>query len=241
MTKSKVSSSSNNGQSKDRKVDASHTDALVTSLKPMWHQHHQVGLDVRLKTGLLLNEQLGTPEQHFEHGRKVIKRCTEVLGVSQPELSRMRWFAFHFKSLDEMAANHPGLKSWKQVKEILPRLRTGENSTAREAKVTVTNTVKSLNKAKELLSNVKADKPEQEQQLREAFIQLIEAAKHLGIDGVRSDTASSVVPRKAVKRSKPDQASVETMSASGEKPDVPTFHEQLLSAAGYEPETVKSA
>jgi len=105
-------------------------DALLHELWQLWQAHHRRGLEVRHQTGLILNRRFGPPTERQAYGEATLKRYSERLGVSESDLSRMRWFAHRFESLEAMRAEHPQVTSWTAVKELLASLRQPEAAQA---------------------------------------------------------------------------------------------------------------
>jgi len=109
--------------------DARYLDQLAE----LWADYRRCDLGVRYKTGVLLNEQFGDPTTRQKRGDGVLTTAAKRSGQSVSELSRMRNFAHHFKSLDEFVQKH-GTKTWTEVKALLPTLRGG-NTPEQEGKV----------------------------------------------------------------------------------------------------------
>jgi hypothetical protein len=124
----KDSNSASNGASTD--------DLRLQELKELWQTNRREALEVRHKSGLILNDQFGPPTMRQAHGPAVLKHYSACLGIAESELSRMRWFAHHFKSLADLNANHPEVSMWTQVKELLVSLRH-RNDAGRHAKKAV--------------------------------------------------------------------------------------------------------
>jgi len=97
-------------------------DKLIEKLVKLWKAHEGNGLEVRWKTGALLNKQLGAPTKRQPHGKAVLKKAGSRLGISESELSRMRWFAHHFAGLTDFKSKYPDAGSWAKVKDLLPGL-----------------------------------------------------------------------------------------------------------------------
>jgi len=96
---------------------------LFGQLAALWQDHHRQDLKTRHRTGALLNERLGPPDEAQAYGQGILKRAREVSGMAQSELSRMRWFAHLFDTLDRFQKEHSGVKSWTEVKGMLPGLK----------------------------------------------------------------------------------------------------------------------
>jgi hypothetical protein len=203
MKKQVESLSSTNSQSEDHKVDAGNLDVLLSTLCELWRTRHRTGLEVRLQTGSLLNKQFGSPEDRQPYGKGVVKRLTKELGVSQSELSRMRWFAHRFESLEALHADHRDVMTWKQVKEILPSLRPSSSKAVKADKTTpatqttVPSMVMSINEFRKMLSTAKVKTKRQRENLKEAVDAMIEDLNPiLGVNYVRSGETKSDVSDK---------------------------------------------
>jgi len=97
----------------------------LTSLVKQWRAHNTKGLEIRHQTGLLLNAHFGPPTERQTRGEGVLNSAAEQLQTTVSELSRMRWFAVHFRSVEDLNDQHPRVKSWTSVKELLPKLMPG--------------------------------------------------------------------------------------------------------------------
>jgi len=173
-TLSLESSSRNNlkliGSSGESAVDPNRNN-LVSKLVELWSQHHRSGLEVRLQTGQLLNETLGGPAVRQPYGGGVLKDCAAKIGVAVSELSRMRTFASHYASLEDVTQKHPEVTTWTEMKALLPTLtRKGKGTEtkviARKAVVAapsrtpVRRTIKTLKNIHHRLDGVHLDKSE---------------------------------------------------------------------------------
>lgn len=105
---------------------------LIGQLTHLWGPYQKRGLEVRWKTGALLNKRLGLPTERLAHGQHVLKTVAKQLLIAECDLSRMRWFAHLFKSVEDLQEKHPEIRTWTQVKELLaklnPRRSKGEQS-----------------------------------------------------------------------------------------------------------------
>jgi len=95
---------------------------MLSHLADLWKYYDRKGLDVRWQAGKVLNDRLGPPTERLEHGQRVLKKVGEELGIAESDLSRMRWFAHYFASVEDFETQHQGKHSWTQVKELLPSL-----------------------------------------------------------------------------------------------------------------------
>jgi len=92
-------------------------------LAEKWEGARENDLHVRLQTGALLNARYGTPDKRQKRGERVLKEASEQLRLPESELSRLRWFAFHFSSLEDLKQKHSTVTTWAAMKELLPTLR----------------------------------------------------------------------------------------------------------------------
>jgi Txe/YoeB family toxin of Txe-Axe toxin-antitoxin module len=98
--------------------DTRYLDELVE----LWGSHQRADLEVRHRTGQMLNKKFDDPTKRQKRGAAVLKQASERLNIAVSELSRMRNFAHHFPSLDEFVQRH-GAKTWTEVKDLLPALK----------------------------------------------------------------------------------------------------------------------
>jgi hypothetical protein len=94
----------------------------LAALVKRWRSHHEHDLVLRHETGVLLNDRFGDPTQRQRRGSKIIKQASEKLGIDVADMCRLRWFAYRFKSVDDLKQQHPDIKSWTQVRDLLCRL-----------------------------------------------------------------------------------------------------------------------
>lgn len=104
-------------------TDSQANTKLVNDLVGIWRSFQAGGFAVRMKVGKLLNARLRPPTKRLPHGRQVLKKAAEQMHVSEGDLSRMRWFAYHFSSVEEFEGKYPDICSWAEVKRLLPTLR----------------------------------------------------------------------------------------------------------------------
>jgi len=97
-------------------------EQLIGRLAELWQGHHRKDLEIRHRTGVLLNERLGPPTKRQAYGPGILKRVGEECRISQSEISRMRSFALRFDTLERFQKEHPGVSSWTKVKGLLPGL-----------------------------------------------------------------------------------------------------------------------
>jgi len=102
----------------------------LDQLAELWTSHQRAALEVRFRTGKLLNERFGEPTTRQARGAGLLKAAAERLGVAESELSRMRNVAHHFESLEEFVQKH-GTKTWTEVKDLLPALKAAKSEAAK--------------------------------------------------------------------------------------------------------------
>jgi len=124
-----LSSVANSGVNRDQ---AREDQQLLDRLVKLWQSERTRGLEVRHKTGALLNQRLGPPTARQSHGRQVLKKVGEELQVAESELSRMRWLAHLFKDPADVRQGDPKIESWTQFKEKLPSLKPDRGEGARK-------------------------------------------------------------------------------------------------------------
>jgi len=95
----------------------------LAELAKQWGNARDNDLEVRHRTGQLLNERYGKPDKRQKRGPGVLLAVVQQLGVAQSELSRMRRFAFHFTSAADMKGKHPDVVTWTAVKTLLTTLK----------------------------------------------------------------------------------------------------------------------
>lgn len=101
---------------------------FVDQVMALWAPLQDRGLEVRFNTGLLVNRRIGNPDKRQPHSGRVIKALSLRLHKSESELSRMRWFAFLFTSFENFRKEFPNVRTWTQVKDLITRLRNGEEN-----------------------------------------------------------------------------------------------------------------
>lgn len=127
----------NSSDSSDSKGDltvALANDSVFTRINKIWESHRKQGLEDRHRTGVLLNEKFGRPNVRQPYGAKLLKAYSARLGIAVSELSRMRGFAKRFVSVEDMKTQHPDVKTWTQVKELLASSRKNETRQAEPPK-----------------------------------------------------------------------------------------------------------
>jgi len=102
-------------------------------LAERWYFQGTENLELRYQLGELLNQQYGGPTTRQQRGAGTLEREAERLGVHVSEISRMRKFAFHFKSFEDFKMAHPEA-TWTTVKgKILPKLKSEDEKQEKES------------------------------------------------------------------------------------------------------------
>jgi hypothetical protein len=140
----------------EKKKDAK----VLAQLSKIWNVWNRQGLEARHRTGVLLNQRLGSPADRQAYGQRFLEKVAKHLGLTQGELSRMRWFAFHFESLNKLRRKHLAVTTWSDVKELLPKLNgTSSNGSDRNVK-TPANPRKVESLFERLTTSLKAARPD---------------------------------------------------------------------------------
>jgi hypothetical protein len=92
-------------------------------LAVQWQNARETDLEIRHQTGALLNKRYGSPEKRLTRGKEIMLEVAGQLQVAQSELSRMRRFAFHFTSAEDMRQKYPDVVNWTAVKVLLTTLK----------------------------------------------------------------------------------------------------------------------
>jgi len=103
--------------------DGTNNKVSFQQLSRRWKSSHREDLKLRHFTGLWLNDQHGPPTSRQDYGKGTLRKYQTSLGVGESDVSRMRWFAHEFKSVEDLKAKHPKATSWTKVKEVLAKLR----------------------------------------------------------------------------------------------------------------------
>jgi len=106
---------------------------FIDDLVELWASHRKSDLDVRHRTGQLLNARFGDPTKRHKRGTGLLKQAAERLQITVSELSRMRWFAHLAESPSEFVQRH-SLTTWSDVRAFLPKLKPQKLSPAGKAK-----------------------------------------------------------------------------------------------------------
>jgi len=94
---------------------------MLSQLAKLWEPLHPQELAARWNTGKLLNELLGPPTKRQAYGDSVLDKAAKHTGLARTELSRMRWFAHLAPEMDRVLKKYK-VRTWSQVKELLPKL-----------------------------------------------------------------------------------------------------------------------
>lgn len=108
-------------------------DRALSDIAGRWKTHQDQDLGIRHETGVLLNRRLGAPGKRQSRGKEVIKQVAQQLGIDQSDVSRLRSFAHHFESIDDLKRHHPDADSWRKVKVLLPSLTGSKRETSTES------------------------------------------------------------------------------------------------------------
>jgi len=173
---------------------------LVDRLVDLWRENWKRDLEVRLQTGLLLNEHFGHPDSERQaRGQEVLKMVAERLQTSQSEISRMRRFALYFKSLEELKDKNPDVDNWTHVKALLPTLKHGGKGTVSKAgslPAILSGLTKSLQNLVSRVSQVQKDPGDE---WRQDFVEMLQEFAeavpdclkvHLVVTTVKEDIAA---------------------------------------------------
>jgi len=96
--------------------------AELEILAQEWNTAREADLALRHKTGELLNRKFGSPEQRQKRRDGGLGEAAKKLGITTGELSRLRWFAARFESIQDFRRQHPDVKTWSAVRELLASL-----------------------------------------------------------------------------------------------------------------------
>jgi hypothetical protein len=173
-----------NQQSPEPQKRAAEEAQMLDRLAQIWQTCRKRDLESRRQMGELLNEQLGPPTQSQDYGAGTLKKASKRLRISESELSRMRWFAYHFASLAALKKARRDADTWSKVKTELARRnpkggqRTGGSRPAEDQAPSVGRLVRSLGSAVAQLTRLVSELAEQDEAaVLEAFRQLQEAAQ----------------------------------------------------------------
>jgi len=126
-------------------------DHLLKKLEQLWQSRNEHDLDIRRQMGELLNKRYGPPtEKGQTYGKKVLERAAKRLGLTKGDLSRLRGFALHYETL----MKRHKVKTWSEVKKVLPTL-TSEGK-QRKAKASSTKKNKACRSVRKAESSLKA-------------------------------------------------------------------------------------
>jgi hypothetical protein len=97
--------------------------AWLDWLEQVWRGDGRGWFAKRRAIGVALNTRINLPYVRARRGaRKVLADVSGRLGVAVAELQRMRWLAYHYRTLKEVRATRPGVNSWEALKKADARL-----------------------------------------------------------------------------------------------------------------------
>ena len=160
----------------------------LTQLAIRWNKHCEEDLALRHETGKLFNLKYGSPATRQTRGHGILKEAAERLGIDMSDISRTRWFANRFQSIQDLKQQHPNVQSWTQVRDLLGRLSkdkpAGKSPVVGKAAVPLRKVRSALDT---LTASLKAlgdlpDDPKARNELVEKFQEVVRALPHgLGI------------------------------------------------------------
>lgn len=106
---------------------------FIDDLVELWTSHRKCALEVRHRTGQLLNARFDDPTKRHKRGTGLLKQAAKRLQIAVSELSRMRWFAHLAESPSEFVQRY-SLTTWRDVKASLPKLKPQKLSPASKVK-----------------------------------------------------------------------------------------------------------
>jgi hypothetical protein len=176
-------------------------------LAERWRAQREADLDLRRETGDVLNERIGPPTERQKRGAQVLKDAAKELGTTQSELSRMRWFAHLFPSLDDLRQHHQAVTTWTSVKELLPKLMPQGQAKAQSRKGTVKNTKRKSRKATKLreikqclvklVSNLKKLPPELTDEEKQSVLDKLKEVAQVVNEHLKIEVPSYQMPAEA--------------------------------------------
>lgn len=107
-------------------------EQLLARLADLWKSRNHHDLESRREAGVLLNEELGSPEKRLPKGEQILEKAAGVLGSAQSEVNRMRWLAFIFETSEQLEGRTE-ITSWTAFKNLLPDLRAEKTGKPRRA------------------------------------------------------------------------------------------------------------
>lgn len=142
-----------------QKITDEQYDQQIDDLAVKWRSARDNDLEIRHLTGALLNKRYGDPDKRLARGREIMVDVAGQLQVAQSELSRMRRFAYHFESVEDLKSQHQDVASWTEVKGLLPKLKPqgvpkGKAKSVAAPSKSKGNNAKKLKKVKQLLETL---------------------------------------------------------------------------------------
>jgi len=120
-----------------------------------WKSHHDEGLEIRHKTGKLFNDHFGNPTERLSRGKGILKGAAKQLQLAESEISRMRRFAHHFESIQDLKSRYPNAQNWTAVKALLPKLKSKDQMQKKESSGSAVSRTKAVKKTSRQFSQVK--------------------------------------------------------------------------------------
>jgi hypothetical protein len=157
----------------------------LDDLAQQWRAHHGTDLAIRLRTGELLNQRLGSPATRQSRGDEVLKDAAKQLGIAESDLSRMRSFASQFSSLEELNQKHPEVTTWTAVKDLLPTLKAQSQKQKEGSSNGSAKTKKRKGRKAPKLIGLKQSLSSLSSKLRRVHIELDDAQKEALLEQVR--------------------------------------------------------
>lgn len=95
---------------------------FFNKMQTKWRGHVRHGLQVRHEMGGLIVTAVGEPPNLQPRGQRILEETANQLKINRSDLSRMRWFAFHFATFNDFENRHPDIKTWDAVKKLIAEL-----------------------------------------------------------------------------------------------------------------------
>ena len=127
-------------------------DQLLRELERLWNSRNEKDLEVRRRMGEALNKAVGEPTRRETYGAKVIAKAAKRLDLTKGELSRLRWFAFHYPEHKMLR----DARNWSAVKKLLPKLAPKKKSRKAKGSTTEKNVSRFVRKTTSSLRSATA-------------------------------------------------------------------------------------
>jgi hypothetical protein len=109
-------------------------DRVLPKLVQLWKSLNSQDLLVRHQMGAMLIEKFGSPDKRQKpNGEAILQRYADELEIDRSDLTRMRWYAHHFKTFEVFEAKHPTVTSWTRLRELLPKLNPNSIDRTKES------------------------------------------------------------------------------------------------------------